>query len=91
MEFEWDEGKRRSNLQKHGVDFIRACRIFEGDVVEFEDTRYDYGEDRFIAIGETEGLLLTVVYADRHPVSRLISARKATQDERKIYDENYPR
>ena len=89
MEFEWDDEKRQSNLQKHSVDFIRACQIFEGETVEFEDCRYDYGEERFIAIGQARGKVLTVVYTLRGEVIRLISARKATKDERKIYDENY--
>ncbi len=53
IEFEWDEPKRLSNLQKHGIDFVRACQIFDGYTVEFEDNRYDYCEDRYIAVGET--------------------------------------
>ncbi len=43
IEFEWDEQKRLSNLEKHGIDFIRACQIFDGYTVEFDDSRYDYG------------------------------------------------
>ena len=74
IEFEWDEQKRLSNLQKHGIDFIRACQIFDGFTVEFEDNRYDYGEDRYIAIGETNGQILTVVYTYRDDAIRLISA-----------------
>ena len=62
IEFEWDEQKRLSNLEKHGIDFVRACQIFDSYTVEFEDNRYDYGEDRYIAIGETNGQLLTVIY-----------------------------
>lgn len=87
MEFEWDEEKRRSNLQKHGVDFVRACQIFAGYTVEFEDNRYNYGEERFVAIGQTGGQVLTVVYTVRGEVLRLISARKATKDETRIYYE----
>ena len=88
LEFEWDEQKRQSNLNKHGIDFVRACQIFQGYTVEFEDTRYNYGEDRFIAIGQTGNQTLTVVYTLRDEIIRLISARKATKNERKIYDEN---
>jgi uncharacterized protein len=88
LEFEWDEYKRQSNLHKHGIDFIRACQIFEGYTVEFEDTRYNYGEERFIAIGQTGNQILTVVYTLQDEVIRLISARKATKNERKIYDES---
>ena len=85
IEFEWDEQKRLSNLQKHGIDFVRACQIFDSYTVEFEDNRYDYGEDRYIAIGETNGKILTVTYTYRGDTIRLISARKATRYERNIY------
>jgi uncharacterized protein (DUF4415 family) len=44
--FEWDEGKRQRNLAKHGVDFLRAARIFDGPVVEWDDSRCEYGERR---------------------------------------------
>ena len=89
MEFEWNEEKRRSNLAKHGVDFLRACQIFRGPTVDYEDTRYYYGEERFVAIGKTNGEFLTVVYTWRGEVIRLISARKATKNERRIYYEDY--
>ena len=85
IEFEWDEQKRLSNLQKHGIDFVRACQIFDGYTVEFEDNRYDYNEDRYIAVGEIQGQILTVVYTDRSNAIRLISARQATKYERNLY------
>jgi uncharacterized protein len=69
----------------HGIDFVRACQIFNSYTVDFEDNRYDYGEERFIAIGETNGQILTVVYTYRGDVIRLISARSATRYERNIY------
>lgn len=89
MEFEWDENKRRSNLQKHKIDFLKACRIFDSSTVDYQDLRYDYGEDRFIAIGKAESQILTVTYTYRGETIRLIGARKATKDERRIYDENF--
>jgi uncharacterized protein len=105
IEFEWDEQKRLSNLEKHGIDFVRACQIFEGFTVEFEDNRYDYedtwgelnspprdvrGEERFIAIGEINGQILTVVCTYRGDAIRLISARPATRYERNLYySDNY--
>ena len=67
------------------IDFIRACQIFSGFTVDFEDNRYDYDEDRCIAVGETNGQILTVVYTYRGDAMRLISALKATRYERKIY------
>lgn len=50
MEFEWDENKRRSNLQKHGIDLAKACRIFGGSTVDYQDLRYDYGEVDTLAV-----------------------------------------
>lgn len=87
LEFEWDEEKRQSNLKKHGVDLIQARQIFEGYTVEFADNRYNYGEERFVAIGQAGVQVLTVVYTVRSEVIRLISARKATKDETRIYYE----
>lgn len=43
MEYVWDENKNRSNIDKHGIDFIDAVRIFEGETLEQEDRRFDYG------------------------------------------------
>ena len=55
MEFEWDETKRAKNLKKHGIDFEDAIRIFSGKIVGFPDSRVNYGEPRYVAIGETNG------------------------------------
>lgn len=52
MEFEWDEAKRRSNLEKHGVDFIDAALVLANAPLILEDTRRDYGEQRCLALGE---------------------------------------
>lgn len=90
IKFEWDKSKRSSNLQKHGIDFVRACQIFNGFTVEFEDGRYEYNEDRYIAIEETSRQVLTIVYTYRGDAIRLISARKATRYERNIYYSDYP-
>ena len=51
MRFEWDENKRISNLESHGVDFKDAALIFTNVVLEAEDKRGDYGERRFRAVG----------------------------------------
>ncbi len=85
MEFEWDEDKRQSNLSKHGIDFVRAAGIFNSPILEKEDNRYDYGESRFIALGETNGIVLFVVYTMRGSVYRIISARRATKREQRQY------
>lgn len=81
MLFEWDEEKSQRNLKWRGFDFAVAARIFEGDIIEREDTRRTYGEQRVIAIGQVEDVTLTVVYTDRGIVRRVISARRANRRE----------
>lgn len=83
--FEWDEEKRKDNLEKHGVDFVRAAMIFTKPVIEFTDERRDYGETRLIALGHVGDEYYRVVYTWRGPNRRLISAWKAGQDGERRY------
>jgi hypothetical protein len=83
--FEWDERKRRTTLAERGIDLLDVQRMFRGRVEEREDIRYDYGERRFIAVGELDGDIISVVYTWRGNRRRLISARRATRRERKEY------
>jgi len=85
MAFEWDERKRRANLAKHGVDFAFVTRMFDGPTLEAADTRRPYGETRIGAFGAVENDVFFVVYAWRGNHRRIISARKAGSNERKIY------
>lgn len=85
MEFEWDERKNRSNLEKHHIDFRDAISIFEGDVLAAPDHRKSYGEERTIAIGLMEGIEIVLVYTERRERIRIISARRANRHERENY------
>ncbi len=85
MRFEWDEGKRASNLEKHHVDFIDAAKIFVNPILECPDKRQDYGEERLIALGVFEGQHFVVVYTWRGKRRRIISAWKAGKDEQEEY------
>jgi len=85
MSYEWDERKRRSNVKKHGIDFIDVPKLFESDVVLIPDERFDYGEPRFIAIGILKNLVVVVAYTERDENIRIISARKATKNEQIYY------
>lgn len=85
MEFEWDENKRLSNLRKHGIDFIDATVVFEGETVTVEDDRFNYGEVRFITLGLLESRVVVVVHTERENKIRIISVRKATKNERTEY------
>ncbi len=90
MSFEWDPAKARANLEKHGVDFEDAIRIFDGPTLEQEDTRHKYGERRVQALGRIGNAVLFVVYTRRGPVRRIISARGASHYERETYRQAFP-
>ncbi len=86
MPFDWDEDKRLINARKHGIDFVDAVTIFEGDTVTVEDDRFNYGETRWVTLGLYEGRVIVVVHTEReNGVTRLISARKATKYEEHSY------
>jgi uncharacterized DUF497 family protein len=80
MLFEWDESKRQANLAKHHIDFQDAKRVFDGPVFERMESRH--GEERIFAIGLMEDIEIVVVYVRRGKRRRIISARRAHQDER---------
>ena len=90
MEFEWDENKNRENIKKHGISFKRAAKIFSGHVLEWIDSRYDYDEERIIALGRSFRTILYIIYTWRGDARRIISARRATKDERRKYLTIYP-
>lgn len=73
MEFEWDPAKHERNLQTRGIGFDEASRLFEGQVIEWRDTRTDYGEIRMNAIGEVNGKILRIAYTMRGDVVRIIT------------------
>lgn len=85
MNFEWDENKREDNVQKHGVDFVRAALMFSNPLLERPDDREDYGEERWIAIGHWQDNHMVVVYTWRGENRRIISAWKAGKYEREEY------
>jgi uncharacterized protein len=85
-EFEWDQQKRTTNIEKHKVDFLIAAQIFDGKVVTRIDDRFDYGEVRWIAIGLHNDECFVVVYVKRGTKIRLITAWKGGESEREIYE-----
>jgi uncharacterized DUF497 family protein len=93
-EFDWDPAKARQNLQKHGVSFERAARVFlDPYAISIFDESHSENEDRWITIGaEANDVLLVVVHTFRIidtevSLLRLISARKATKKEAHQYHE----
>ena len=90
MNFDWDNSKRRSNIKKHGIDFVNAPMIFDGYTLTIEDDRYDYGEQRFVTFGIFEGRVVAVVHTEREDSIRIISIRKAAKYEEKEYFSQIP-
>jgi uncharacterized protein len=86
LEFEWDEKKARTNLVKHRVSFLTAAEVFANEILERMDDRKDYGEIRFIALGrvDTEVYRVAFTWRGEHLI-RIISAQKASRDEKEIY------
>lgn len=86
MQFEFDNAKSASNLQKHGIDLRDAADVFrDPHRLDLADRRKDYGEERRIVIGALESRTLVVVYTPRADVIRLISARKTNEREQQKY------
>lgn len=87
MTYQWDQNKAATNFGKHGIDFADAVSVFADDLaITTADERFD--EDRFITIGlDALSRVLVVVYTWRGRKIRLISARLATRQERRQYEE----
>ena len=88
MQFEWDDEKDKINKLKHGIDFTTAARVFKDENrLELYDELHSDEEDRYITIGAIDGVtyIVMVVYTEREEAIRLISARKATKNERRMY------
>ncbi len=88
MDFEWDDKKAKSNLQKHGVTFEEAMTCFyDPHQIAFYDPEHSEHENREILIGHSSnGRLLVVVYVIRDQNIRIISTRAATKLEAKDYE-----
>jgi uncharacterized DUF497 family protein len=82
--FEWDEVKRRTNLAKHGVDFFSVQR-FNWDSAIYFMAEEHHGERREIAVGLIGDVPHLLVYSDREDRCRVISLRRATRHETKIW------
>ncbi len=91
MEFEWDEAKDRENLRKHDVRFETAKLVFDDPLaITFRADSDEADEERFITIGSAgQRSVFFVVYTWRESVVRLISARTASRQERRLYEETH--
>ena len=89
LESEWDPAKATANLQKHQVSFEEASTIFDDPLfITFLDEEHSVDEERYITMGlSNRQRLLLVAHTDRQEHIRIISARKATRNEQRFYEE----
>ena len=93
IRFEWDEPKNLSNQRKHGLSFEEAAQVFRDPMqVSFQD-RIENGEERWQTLGLVRGVLLLMAAhtlreeGQASTVVRIISARRATRQERRLYED----
>jgi len=91
QQFDWDTDKNLSNIEKHGIPFKEAATVFRDDnAVVLNDEAHSQDEERFVIIGFSGNLRLLMVCHccvgnGNGDVIRIISARKATETERRVY------
>ena len=85
--FEWDERKNKLNQQKHKIAFEDATDVFK-DNDRLEYTSNKEGETRHLTIGKAFQAIITVIYTTRDLLIRIISTRRASNDERRAYLSN---
>ncbi len=88
MQITFNEAKDVLNKSKHGVSLSEAEKLEWDDALIWQDTRRDYGEVRMIALGTIGVRLYCAVYVDREEMRRIISLRKANNQEKKLYVSN---
>ena len=86
MEFEWDEAKRLTNLAKHGLDFTDVDEFDWAEALFEPSARRDFGEDRFVAVGDFRREFYAVIFTWRGGKTRIISFRRARPQEVKRYE-----
>lgn len=88
IRFVWDTDKNESNIKRHGISFEEAALVFRDDArIEIVD-KWHTDEERYNVIGMV-GDVIFVVYTERKDYIRLISARPATGEERRLYYDGY--
>lgn len=87
---EVDPAKDAINRRKHGVALAAAAVLFEGLILRQPDDRFEYGEERWLAVGRIGDQVFTVCYTMRGRVYRIISLRRASRKERLAYAQAYP-
>ena len=90
--FDWDTKKNTLNINKHGISVKEAASVFSDKAAKYsDDDTHSLDEERYVVIGKSKRLNILMVchcYRDNHSIIRLISARKADNDEIAIYEED---
>ena len=92
--FSWDDAKNQSNRRKHGIGFEAAKLVFDDPLHVTRQDRIENGELRWQTLGMAGDVVLLLVAHTWHEASsgkehiRIISARRATRLERKIYEQS---
>ena len=89
LTFEWHEAKAKENLRKHNISFDQTKTVYNDPfLLTFPDEGHSQVEERFVNIGRSsKGNVLVVVHTERKGSIRIISSRKATATERRVYEE----
>lgn len=89
MLVDWNPRKAAANLRKHGVPFEEAAPVFRDTLsATGADPDHSLGEERYVTFGASvRGRLLVVAHTERGETIWIISARRATKRERRIYEE----
>src|SRR5262249_41864580 len=87
LEFEWDEKKNLINMEKHGIAFRIAIKVFDDKCFIYQSSRKTARgiEMRQVAVGGIAGNITAVIYTERHEKIRIISARPARKKEKIAY------
>lgn len=88
MRFSWDPSKNARNVEDRGIDFTVTPLVFAGPVLRWSRWPQNYPERRIVAVGIVVGMVVTVVYTELTPADwRIISVRRASRKERRLYAE----
>ena len=85
MTISCDPAKRAKTLAERGLDFYDAALVCAGTVFTREDDRFDYGERRFVTVGELRGWVIVFVWTPRRAATHVLSMRKANARESRLY------
>lgn len=90
LRFEWDADKAARNFKKHEVSFEEAATVFDDPAfITLLDETHSHDEERYLTIGlSAANRLLLIAHTEHEEQIRLISARKATKNERQFYEED---